>query len=150
MRAPAVRLRSAGFLQQALENAVQLQHVFGAADAFDMGGDLALVFVVGRHGVAHAADEGGHRGLQRGGGLAQAVLDHALFVDDFLEPLLSLLQRMDFKRGGDDFLHHVELAAQPGVVVKQLADVFHQQQQDALEHFLLLLGIGGLHLDADP
>ncbi|MFU8867164.1 FeoB small GTPase domain-containing protein, partial [Natronococcus sp.] len=150
VRAPVVGLRAAGFVEQAFENAVELRHVFGAPDALDVGADLALVFVVGGQHVAEAADEGGHGGLQRGGGLAQAVLDHALLVDHFLEPLFGFLQRLDLERAGDDFLHHVELAAQPGVVVQQLADVFHQQQQDALERFLLVMRVGGLQLDADP
>jgi hypothetical protein len=76
------------------------------------------------------------------------VLDQALLVDDFLEPLFGFLQRLHLDRAGDDFLHHVELAAQPGVVVQQFADVFHQQQQDALERFLLVMGVGRLQLDA--
>ena len=97
--AHAVRLRRAGFFQQAFEDVVQFHHIFGVADAFDVGGDFPLVFVVCRHGIAHAANEGGHGGFQRGGGLAQAMLDHALLVDDFLEPFFGFLQRLDLAPG---------------------------------------------------
>nr|GEU28498.1 hypothetical protein [Tanacetum cinerariifolium] len=148
-RLQGLGLHGAGFLEHFVENAVELGDIVGLADLVRVTADL-LVEVAGRRGHrAQAIDKGHHHVLDGELDVRQAVLELALLINDFLQAARGFFQRADIERAGDQALHGFDLAAQPAVVVKQLADVFQQQLEQAQQQFLLLAAVGAAHLDLE-
>jgi hypothetical protein len=75
------------------------------------------------------------------------VLELALLVDDFLQAARGFFSSAHVERAGDQVLHGVDLAAQPAVVVEQLADVFQQQLEQAQQQFLLFAAVAAAQFD---
>jgi hypothetical protein len=69
--------------------------------------------------------------------VGDAVLQLALLVDHVLQAAGGVFQRALVDRAGDQVLHGGDLAAQPAVVVQQLADVLEQQLEQAQQQLLL-------------
>jgi len=140
-------LHHARFAQDFVENAVEFADIFRLADLFRIATDLFVeVARAGRH-LAQAVDEGHHHVLDRQLDVGQTVLELALLVDDFLQAARGVFQRALVERTGDQVLHGVDLAAQPAVVVQQLADVVQQQLEQAQQQFLLLGRVAAFQFD---
>ena len=65
--------------------------------------------------------------------LDQAVLELALLVDQFLDPVFGIVHGANVHRTGNDFTHHLDLATQPAIINDQFTDIFKHQLQQATQ-----------------
>ena len=71
--------------------------------------------------------------LEAGLGLAQAVLQHALLVDHILEAALGVADALGGERLRDHVAQHIELSADPLILIDQLTDVVDEQAEQTSE-----------------
>src|SRR5471032_2074927 len=146
-RLERLALHQPGFLEHFVEDVVELGDIVGLADLFRIAADLLVEVAGGGGHLAEAVDEGHHHVLDGQLDVRQAVLELALLVDHLLQAARGVLQRAHVQRAGDQVLHRLDLAAQPAVVVEQLADVLQQQLEQAQQQLLLLARVAAFEFD---
>ncbi len=117
--------------QNFIEHMADIGDILRMTDTFGKTAHLLLEIVgTGGH-AAQAVDKGAHHVLDGDLDVRQAVLELPLLVDHFLQAARGFLQLTRIDRAGNDALHGVDLAADPAVVIEQLAA--HTPQ---LAHFI--------------
>ena len=125
-RAYGAGLDAARFTQHVAEQAIEGVDVIGLADLLREVFEVVVIVASGLREMTEFVDEAADHLLHRFFDFAQPLLEQRLAHDEIVEAGFGGLDRRHVERVGQHAHDGGDLAAQPLIVVDQIADVFNE------------------------